>query len=374
MKNNINIIWAGNSWEHRMVFDGLLGLSFNSLFANPGKHFNNIEPNTPMDINNMDFLHPRLFKTLRLHAFDSKISQHTPGSGEKLKKFLNQDKFVGQKNVLIIAMGKNPHDYSKKEFCELVIGATKKIKPQVSIVCGDGWGDAPWINNVAKHSKLVLKQYNHADSCATDGTPYPTFKNLVQIPVGYTSVYAKEACDYARIPLVPPSQRRYAWSFVGHIGLKKERAEMADSMYKLEPYYLRSDDPKSYITKKEVNNRWNGARMLPNVMKRTMNNSIFAPNCHGDHSHECCRLYESSMCGAIPVLCLSGHEFNGWYGRLPQRPPWLRYDNWEEATEECKKLLSHPDKIDELGYENFKWFKNLIDKQRQRIDELLSTN
>jgi len=357
-----------------MVFDDLLGLSFNSLVSYRGDHFNNIEPNSPMDINSMDFLHPRLFKTLRIHSFDSKVGTHHSDAGKKLKKFLTQDKFVGEKNVLIIAMGKNPQDYSKKEFCELVVAATKKIKPQVTIVCGDGWGDTPWINNVAKHSKLVLKQYNHIQSYATDGTPYPTFKNLVQIPIGYTSVYANAAFDYARIPLIPPSKRKYAWSFVGHIGLKKERAQMADSMYKLEPYYLQSSDPKSYITKKEVNNRWGGKRMLPNVMKRVMGNSIFAPNCHGDHSHECCRLYESSMCGAIPVVCLSGHEFNGWYGRLSQRPPWLRYDNWEEATEECKKMLSHPAKVDELGHENFKWFKNLLDKQRQTIDELLSTD
>ena len=86
--------------------------------------------------------------------------------------------------------------------------------------------------------------------------------------------------NYLEIPLSPPEQRKYKWSFIGNI--KKSRQELLVEMKSIVPNYHGKTDKKN--------------------MREIYRNSIFVPNGRGNHSLDCFRLYEASACGAIPVI------------------------------------------------------------------------
>lgn len=340
----MNIIWMGSAWERRFTCQ-LMGISHRELTQS-----------------RKNLIHPDFFEELNTYVFEN-----IENDINTFEKFIDLE-LGGQKNILIVGTLIRPKEMSKEIFFKKILDFAKKIKPKISFIFSDEWGDAGELNDLCKYSKIVFRQYRHKS--------YNDFSNLFHLPLGYHFRYIEQDENYFNHSFLKASKREFAWSFVGNIGFKKPRGEMIDKMSSIKPYYLCADDSKKYITEK-VKNKFNGKRLLPYEMKRVMDNSIFAPNEVGNRGQpDCLRLYESSMCGAIPVVCFSEEEFNFSFGKYnfgkePKQIPWLRFENWEEASNECKKILKDPSEIERLSKENFKWWKNTVFNYKNKIIENL---
>ena len=105
-------------------------------------------------------------------------------------------------------------------------------------------------------------------------------------------------------------------------------------------------------------------------MRETYRESIFVPNGRGNAKLDCFRLYEASICGAIPILVGSKKEIKETFCK-EENPPWLIFDTWENAQIGCLELLKDMDKLDKISKENINWWKNRVMKLRERINSYL---
>lgn len=226
---------------------------------------------------------------------------------------------------------------------DAVKNIVSKIKPKVIIQLSDEYGEYEEYQELAKYTKLYLRQHNFGK--------YEKINNIYQIPLGYMNKMfdSKYALDNIKTPIY---ERPYIWSFVG--GIKADRQEMIDK--------FKSTFDKYYI----------GNNMTPQEMKKIYDESIFVPNGRGNVRLDCFRLYEAIFCGAIPIVVGEEDETNETFYFNGNKPPFIYAPNWDEAIEICKNLLQDKNLLEQVQKTQFLWLKNIIEDIQNKIENAIN--
>lgn len=155
-------------------------------------------------------------------------------------------------------------------------------------------------------------------------------------------------------PILPASQRRYAWSFIGEAG-KCSRPEMVHAMSSIEPHICFSSTPVGGTT--FFSQGANGAKRIPRTeFVEVLRQSAFAPAPMGNASLESCRVYDALETGAIPIVekRLTLDYFGGLLGRHPL--PTVR--SWGGGRKLAERLLNDPARLDALQARCQDWWRS----------------
>ena len=227
---------------------------------------------------------------------------------------------------------------SSKNYYHDVLNIVAYLKPIMIINLSDEYGTKKHYQELAKRTKYLFRQYHHPS--------YPHYNNIGYIPLGYMNNMLEP--NYHDIELLPPSKRNYIWSFVGHI--KKDRIKMITIFSNIKPFCLKTTDVID--------------------MRNIYRNSIFVPNGRGFHSLDCLRLYEASICGAIPVIVGPEKEYKETF-KYEENPPWIFADNWDNALAICKNLLNDMEELDILHKKVVLWWRIRVFNVKNKINEIL---
>ena len=183
---------------------------------------------------------------------------------------------------------------------------------------------------------------------------------VMQIPLGFSS-------NFEQLPVVPASQRRYAWSFIGEAG-KCSRPEAVRSMMPIEPHFLFSSTQVNGLT--FFSDGQEGKRRIPRSdFVETLRQSAFAPAPMGNASLESCRVYDALETGAIPIVekRLTLDYFGGLLGDYPF--PSVR--SWHAARRVSQRLLREPQRLDALQRECIEWWREYQNRLTAQIGDFL---
>lgn len=219
---------------------------------------------------------------------------------------------------------------------ENIINMVIFLKPTIIIHLSDELGIKNNYQILSKFTKLLLRQHYHKN--------YTHFDNIKYIPLGYMSNMIEP--NYLKINLKLPKNRKFVWSFVGNI--KQDRMKMILTMKKIS---------KNYVGNATVEE-----------MKNIYRESIFVPNGRGNVKLDCFRLYEASICGAIPIVVGTVEEYFTTFSQ-EENPPWLRYDSWDEAHDSCLELLKDMDKLEIMSKKCIEWWNKRINNIHNLIIE-----
>ena len=233
---------------------------------------------------------------------------------EKLKEITNN-------NVLIF--NSTNRDYN------VIFNIVKLLKPKIIFNLSDESGKREIFQELAKHTRIVFRQYHHLH--------YKKYSNIHHIPLGYMKGMLEN--DYNNITLKTPEKRKYTWSFIGAV--RQNRVHMVSVMSQISPFIVSSG-------------------ISPSEMKDIYRNSVFVTNERGWYVLDCFRLYEASLCGAIPVVVGNVNEINATFMKH-ENPPWLFCTTWEVALKRCKKLVENKDKLRDLSKKKHR----LVEQQNQ---------
>lgn len=231
-------------------------------------------------------------------------------------------------NNNIFIFSSNHHTYSK------ILDIVKLLKPIIIIHLSDEWGNKEEFQNLYKYTKLLLRQYYHSH--------YYQKPNIKHISLGYMNGMLET--NYLNLPLKLPINRKYIWSFIGN--MKSDRQEMLNKMNLLTPNYI--------------------GRLNEIEMRNIYRDSIFVPNGRGNVKLDCFRLYEASLCGAIPIIVGDKKEIEETFCQ-EDNPPWLTFNNWDEAQCKCSELLKNIDNLNKISQKIIKWWHTRVLKQKQLI-------
>lgn len=202
------------------------------------------------------------------------------------------------------------------------------IKPIIIIHVSDEWGKKEVFQLLARHTRLLIRQYSHSH--------YRTYPNIRHMPLGYMSGMMEP--NYKDVRLKAPSERKYAWSFVGCPN-KQNRPLMLKTMASVTPHVI--------------------GKMQCTDMRDLYRNTVFVPNGRGNVVLDCFRIYEASACGAIPIIVGNEDEIKKTFAH-EGRIPWLCFRTWPDAVAGCKALLKDKPALDTLGAEVLRWWKTRV--------------
>lgn len=228
-----------------------------------------------------------------------------------------------------------------------VLKVIKKTNPKVIILLSDEYKheDLNEFNVLGKYCNLFLRQYNHKD--------YTYTENTFHIPLGYCNGAGIDFMDRLPYPLnkfKKPKDRYYCWSWMGD--LKADRYDMLMAFSNIPRHsYSVNTIPKDEMIDKYLN-------------------SIFVPCGRGNSTLDCYRLYEASMCGAIPVVAGPMHELESTF-KYEKNPPWIFVSDWDEAIHECTVLLTDFKKLEKIQREILNWWNCRIMEITQKISDSL---
>lgn len=256
-------------------------------------------------------------------------------------------KYKGQNTILTI---NNLVNFDKaKEVIE-------KIKPVVIIFLSDEFGKQyEWID-LAKHTKLFLKQYNHSH--------YNLANNIHQIPLGYVKkmLNGKES---EKIKLKKIIERKYKWSFIG--------SQKADRNDMFKHFLTKISNSQQDVYLSVSNNPWkiDDLQNSPVDLFNKYSDSIFCPIGRGNHSLDCFRIYEAIVSGAIPVIVGTTNEIHSTFYFNGKTFSRVQAENWEEASKTCKELLDKPEILQEMQEVNKIWWRDQISSCKKLIKKAL---
>lgn len=249
-------------------------------------------------------------------------------------KNINTEELAIQDNIYVFST-----NYGEYEDIKEVV---EFLKPKLVVCLSDEWGNKKEFQELSKYTTILLRQYYYSH--------YPRFKNIHYLPLGYGNGMLEP--DYLDISLKPPNERKYAWSFVGK--QKKRSKYMRDRLYMLK--YMKRMRPSlvTETTKEE--------------MREIYRDSIFVPCGRGNANLDCFRLYEATVCGAIPIVVGSRRELDKTFIK-EGKPPWIFAKDWEHALKVCKELCKRPLLLLNNHKRLLRWWK----KRVSNINELVST-
>jgi hypothetical protein len=170
-------------------------------------------------------------------------------------------------------------------------------------------------------------------------------QHVFVLPLGYgTQMKAGE---------LKASQRLYAWSFVGEAG-KASRPDAIRALTPIEPHLCFSSTSvpgKSFFQRSAEARK----RISRTDFVEILGQSAFAPAPMGNASLESCRVYDALECGAIPIIerRLGFDYFRSLLGDHPL--PTVR--SWPEARTIIERLMSTPEKMDDLQNQCVGWWQ-----------------
>ena len=247
---------------------------------------------------------------------------------ENWKNLNNIDKIINN-NIFIFS--------SNTSHLNDILNIVRFLKPNIIIHLSDEWGTKNDYQILSKYTKVLLRQHYHKH--------YTHFDNIKYIPLGYMNKMLEN--NYKKIKLKSPKDRKFKWSFVGNI--KQDRIQMITAMKKINESYV--------------------GQASAEEMKNIYRESIFVPNGRGNVKLDCFRLYEASICGAIPIVVGTLQEYSITFSQ-EENPPWLRYDSWEEAHDSCIELLKDMDKLETMSKNCIEWWN----KRTNNIHNLIIEN
>ena len=212
----------------------------------------------------------------------------------------------------------------------------KILKPLGIIILSDEYGNNNMFHQLSKYAKFTLRNYYHKN--------YDELENIYYFPLGYNSGFLNKYSTDMHIN--PSSERKLNWSFVGKIK-NIERYDMIKNFKKIDNYYI-DDSLETY------------------KMSNIYLNSCFVPNAKGNCNLDCFRLYEASVCGAIPVVVCENKET--W--TKMNNPPWIFASSWDDAINQCNFFLNNKDEMNKKQSEILNWWK----RQMNDLQIFISNN
>lgn len=297
----------------------------------------------------MDKISVLFFAMKESGSHDFIINEILPQDKEKHVEFISyEDALVSSKKYdVLVYRARYPLNYPW-EFVpvfEQVLDAVKKFEPKIIIQTEDEFWYEEYLqehNSLGNHCELFLRQHHHWN--------YEYTKNTIHIPLGY---YNDFDLSQKSIPLI--KDRPINWSFIGCE--KSDRRECIKNFLTIQNCIIsfQPDGISQLIDRK--------------VLIETYLNTIFAPGTRGWTTLDTMRLYESTICGCIPVIAAS-QDHCDIYFKYEKNPPWIFVDNWEEATKVCQNLLSDKDKLQKMQKENLDWWNGRINDIRNKVQQV----
>lgn len=229
---------------------------------------------------------------------------------------------------------------------EQVLEAVKKFKPKIIIQTDDEFWYEEYLqqhNSLGNHCELFLRQHHHWN--------YEYTENTIHIPLGYCNNF-----DLSQKVILPIKNRILNWSFIGCE--KSDRRECIEKFVTIEKccINLQPDGISQLIDRKKV--------------VQIYLNTIFVPATRGWTTLDSMRLYESTMCGCIPVVA-APQDHCDIYFKYEENPPWIFSETWEQATQTCKDLLNDKDKLQEIQNQNLNWWDTRMNRVRHEVQKVL---
>jgi len=228
-----------------------------------------------------------------------------------------------------------------------VLYVVKKVNPKIIISLSDEYKheDLNEFNVLGKYCNLFLRQYHHKG--------YTYTENTFHIPLGYCNGAGINFMDRLPTPLnefKKPKDRQYSWSWMGDLKADRYDMLMAFAAIPKQSYSVHT------ISKDEMIDKYL--------------NSVFVPCGRGNSTLDCYRLYEASMCGAIPIVAGPAHEIESTF-KYENNPPWIFVSDWNEAVHECTVLLTNFKKLEKKQEEILNWWKCRIMTISEKISDAL---
>jgi len=254
---------------------------------------------------------------------------------------------TNQKFDVLVYFCRDPKNYpwSYIPTYDEILYVAQRITPEVIIQLSDEFvnEDLQDHNRLGNYCKLFLRHYHHKNYFYTD--------NTVHMPLGYKNGFSIAGKEIKKI-----KDKQYNWSFFGT--KKSDRRELVDNFSEIErgKYALRDESSTDIIPSDKLVDYFI--------------DSVFIPCSRGWSTVDTMRLYEASICGAIPVVVVSDNERKIAF-KYQQNPPWIFANSWENAVEICKNLLNDPEKLQSIQDELILWWKNRISQIQELLKQYL---
>lgn len=171
-------------------------------------------------------------------------------------------------------------------------------------------------------------------------------------PLGYKTGFWK---NYPK-QIKEARNRKYTWSFAGQIN-KSTRQDMISNLKKISKHFIYETqsfaDPQALSTEKYRN---------------LLLDSIFVPCPRGFWNLDSFRVYEALECGCIPIVEKQPLDyFTKFYGNHP----FLSVNSWNEAPSLLQHLLNHPELLEQVQKDCYKWWKEYKRNLQNEVAEVV---
>jgi hypothetical protein len=169
--------------------------------------------------------------------------------------------------------------------------------------------------------------------------------------------------------LLPASQRKYVWSFVGQTR-KATRPDAIHALAGLAPHFLSSSD--SPAGRSATKAAGGGQQPLgPREFSEVLSNTVFAPSPMGNVNIECFRTYEALERGAVPIIEKRwGFDY---YRSLLGDHPMPTVGSWIEARRLIQAMMNNGDEIDRVQRECVDWWSGYKRSYTNKIADFLES-
>lgn len=187
---------------------------------------------------------------------------------------------------------------------------------------------------------------------------YPN-SNVMQLPLGYisgmlniNSTHKMTAIEFATFSLTRKTEHRnLSWSFVGNFKGHKDRNHAIEVFNAWDPHVELHDIGVNHTE-----------------MRNIYIDSKFVVVGRGQVNLDCFRIYESLICGAIPVVVGSASELQLTFEFEGDVPPFLYAESYESALIIARNM-SNVD-VDNHRQSLVQWFVDRINLIRRRVNHV----
>jgi hypothetical protein len=285
-------------------------------------------------------------------SYDFIINEILPQNKEKNVEFISyEESLVSEKTYDVFvyrARYQLNYPWGFIPTFEQVLEAVQKFKPKIIIQTDDEFWYEDYLqqhNSLGNHCELFLRQHHHWNYEYTD--------NTVHIPLGYCNDF-----DLSQKVILPIKDRILNWSFIGCE--KTDRRECIEKFLTIEKCVI-GLQPVGITQLKQIISR--------KFLVETYLNTIFAPATRGWTTLDVMRLYESTMCGCIPVVA-APQDHCDIYFKYEENPPWIFSETWEQAAQICKDLLNDKDRLQEMQEQNLNWWNTRMGRVKSKVQQV----